>query len=154
MKRWIKRTLVAVFGSAVLIGGVTGCGTHQGGWNTMSEADGAKMRERMLERAGKELKLDDVQKQRLAALADKLRDSRVALTGSTDPRADMQALVAGPKFDRANAQAMVEAKTATVRARSPEVIAAAADFFDSLRPEQQQQVREFMNKRRGWSHRS
>ncbi|MEP7100098.1 MAG: Spy/CpxP family protein refolding chaperone [Burkholderiales bacterium] len=152
MKRWIKRTLVAVFGTAFLIGGLTACGTHRGGWNNMSEADSAKMRERVIERAGKELKLDDAQKQKLATLADKLRDARVAMMGTTDPRADMQALVAGPKFDRTNAQALVEAKTAAVRTKSPELIAAAADFFDSLKPEQQQQVREFMNKRRG--HRS
>jgi len=154
MKRWIKRTFVAVFGTAILIGGLAACGTHRGGWNNMSEADGTKMRERVLERAGKELKLDDAQKQKLATLADKLRDSRVAVMGATDPRADMQALVAGPKFDRANAQALVEAKTAAVRTKSPEVITAAADFFDSLNPEQQQQVREFMNKRRGHGHKS
>ena len=154
MKRWIKRTFVAVFGTAILIGGLTACGTHRGGWNNMSEADSAKMRERVLERAGKELQLDDAQKQKLATLADKLRESRVAVMGATDPRADIQALVAGPKFDRANAQALVETKTAAVRARSPELISAAADFFDSLKPEQQQQVREFMNKRRGHGRKS
>lgn len=155
MKRWIKQTLVAVVGSAILVGGLTACGGHRGGWNNMSEADSTQMRERVLERAGKELKLDDTQKQRLAALADKLRDQRTALMGTTDPRADIQALVAGPKFDRANAQALVESKTAAVRIKSPEVITAAADFFDSLKPEQQQQVREFMNKRRGgWGHKS
>ena len=48
----------------------------------------------------------------------------------------------------------MEAKTAAVRGKSPEVIIAAADFFDSLSPEQQQQVREFMNKRRGHSRKS
>jgi protein CpxP len=31
------------------------------------------------------------------------------------------------------------------------VIAAAADFFDNLRPEQQQKVREFMDRRGRWS---
>jgi periplasmic protein CpxP/Spy len=154
MKRWIKRSFVAVFGTAVIIG-LTACGGHRGGWNNMSAADSAQMRERVLERAGKELKLDDTQKQRLAVLADKLRDSRSAVMGATDPRADMQALIAGPKFDRSGAQALVEAKTAAVRGKSPEVITAAADFFDSLKPEQQQQVREFMNKRRGGhGHRS
>jgi Spy/CpxP family protein refolding chaperone len=154
MKRWIKRTLVAVFGTALLVGGLTACAGHHGGWNGMNEADAGKMRERVLERAGKELKLDDAQKQKLAALADKVREQRSALMGTTDPRADFQALLAGPKFDRANAQALVEAKTTALRAKSPELIAAAADFFDSLRPEQQQQVRDFMNRRHGWHHRS
>jgi periplasmic protein CpxP/Spy len=152
MKRWIKRSFAAVFGTAVLIG-LTACGGHRGGWNNMSEADSAQMRERVLERAGKELKLDDAQKQRLAVLADKLRDSRSAVMGTTDPRTEINALVAGPKFDRSSAQALIEAKAAAVRAKSPEVITAAADFFDSLKPEQQQQVRDFMNKKRGGWHR-
>lgn len=152
MKRSIKTTL-AVLGAAILIGGLTACGGHRG-WNSMSTADSAQMRERMLERAGNELKLDDAQKQRLAVLADKLRDSRSAVMGASDPRADVQALVAGPKFDRNGAQALVEAKTAAVRGKSPEVITAAADFFDSLKPEQQQQVREFMSKRRDHNRKS
>ena len=155
MKRWLKRTLIGVFGASILVGGLSACGHgyHHGGWN-MSEADSAKMRERFVDRAADKLKLDDAQKQRLAALAAKLHEQRLALVGSgTDPRAEMQALVAGAKFDRDHAQAFVNAKTDALRGKSPEVIAAAADFFDSLRPEQQQQVREFMN-RRGWRHQS
>jgi Spy/CpxP family protein refolding chaperone len=155
MKRWLKRTLIGVFGASIVLGGMAACshGGTRGDWNA-NGADASKMRERILERAGKELHLDDTQKQRLAVLADKLRDQRVALIGTSDPRADFQALMAGSKFDRANAQALVESKTAALRAKSPEVIAAAGDFFDSLHPDQQQQVRDFLSKRRGWGHRS
>ena len=152
LKRWLTTTL-AVLGAAILIGSLTACGGHRG-WNRMGTADSAQMRKRMLERAGNELKLDDAQKQRPAILADKLRDSRSAVMGATDPRADVQALVARPKFDRSGAQTLIEAKTAAVRGKSPEVITAAADFFDSPKPEQQQQVREFMNKRHGHSRKS
>jgi Spy/CpxP family protein refolding chaperone len=112
------------------------------------------MRERMLERATRELKLDDAQKQRLAVLADKVQAQRKTLMGTTDPRTELQALVAGPTFDRAGAQALVEAKTAALRSGSPEVIAAAGDFFDSLSPAQQQQVRSFMAERGHGHHRS
>lgn len=155
MKRWLKQTLIGVFGASILIGGLTACGHggRHGNWAT-SEADSARMREHLLERAGKQLNLDDAQKQRLAVLADKLREQRTALMGANDPRVEFQALVAGPTFDRSGAQALVEAKTAALRSKSPEVIAAAADFYDGLRPEQQQQVREFIAKRRGRSHRS
>jgi Spy/CpxP family protein refolding chaperone len=72
------------------------------------------------------------------------------MAGTTNPRADIEALVAGPKFERERAQSLVEAKTAAVRSKSPEVIAAAADFYDNLRPEQQLKVREFLAKRHGW----
>ena len=153
MRPWIKRTLIGVFGASILIGGLSACShyRHGGDWQ-MSEADSAKMRERMLERVGKELALDDAQKQRLVVLADKLKEQRAALVGSTtNPRAEFQALVAGPKFERDRAQSLVTTKTDALRSKSPEVIAAAADFFDNLKPEQQQKVREFLNKRHhGW----
>lgn len=155
MKRWIKRTLIGAFGATILIGGISACGHghHGGGWQ-MGESDATKMREKMLDRAGRELKLDDAQKQRLAALADTLKAQRTALMGTTtDPRAEAQALVAGVKFDRERAQAFVESKTTAVRTKSPEVIAAAADFYDSLNPAQQQLVRDFMSRRSRWGHR-
>ena len=150
MRPWIKRTFVGLFSATVLLGGLTACGHgHHGGWQ-MSDADAQKMRERMIDRVSRELTLDDAQKQRLGVLADKLREQRQALVGTTtDPRAELQALVTGTTFDRARAQALVETKTNAVRTKSPEVIAAMADFYDSLKPEQQQKVRDFMAKRRG-----
>jgi protein CpxP len=151
MRPWIKRTFIGLFGASVLLGGLTACGHRGGGWQ-MSESDAQQMRERMIDRVSRELVLDDAQKQRLGVLADKLREQRVALMGApgsaADPRAELQSLVSGPTFDRARAQSLVESKTAAVRSKSPEVIAAMADFYDSLKPEQQQKVREFMSKRR------
>ena len=35
---------------------------------------------------------------------------------------------------------------------SPELIAAFGDFYDSLKPEQQQKVREFLNRGSRWGH--
>jgi Spy/CpxP family protein refolding chaperone len=160
MKTWIKRTLIGVFGASVLIGGMAAC-SHRGhyggyGWGAMTEEDAAKMKARMIEKAGSRLDLDDAQKAKLGVLADKLRAQRNALVGSTtDPRADLQSLVAGATFDRAKARSLIEAKTGAITTQSPEVIAAMADFYDSLRPEQQAKVREFMASRgRGWGHRS
>ena len=151
MRPWIKRSLFGLFGAGILIGSLTACGHHQHGNWQMSEEDATKMRTRMLERAGKELSLDDAQKARLATLADKLREQRLAVIGTgADPRSEIKSLVAGAKFDRDHAQALVDAKTGAVKSKGPEVIAAAADFYDSLNPEQQQKVREFMNKRHGW----
>ncbi len=151
MRPWIKRTLFGVVGASILIGGLSACGHHHGGGWQMGEADSAKMRERMIERASSKLDLDATQKQKLAVLADKLKEQRMALVGATtDPRAELQALVAGTKFERERAQSLVEAKTGALRSKSPEVIAAAGDFFDSLKPEQQQKVRELLSKRHGW----
>lgn len=149
MRPWIKRTLVGVFSASILVGGLTACGHHRdGNWSTMSEADQVKMRDKMVERISGKLELDAAQKQRLVVLADKVKEQRVALMGGTaSPRADFEALIAGPKFERERAQGLVESKTNAIRSKSPEVIAAAADFYDSLKPEQQQKVRDFLAKR-------
>ena len=71
-------------------------------------------------------------------------------TPTTDPRAEVQALVTGAKFDRERAQTLVTSKTAAVTTKSPEVITAMADFYDSLNAAQQQKVRDFMQRRGGW----
>jgi Spy/CpxP family protein refolding chaperone len=160
MKTWIKRTLIGVFGATILFGGMAACShrSHYGsyGWGAMNEEDAAKMKARMIEKAASRLDLDEAQKAKLGVLADTLRAQRNALVGSTaDPRAELQSLVAGPTFDRAKAKSLVEAKTGAITTQSPEVIAAMADFYDSLKPEQQAKVREFMASRgRGWGHRS
>jgi Spy/CpxP family protein refolding chaperone len=154
MKRWIKRTLFAIFGFVFVAGGLAACAHRERGehFGQASAEDVAKWRGKLLERAGKELALDESQKQRLGVLFDKMDEQRRALVASgaapaTDPRAAMRGLISGDRFDRERATALVAEKTDAVRAKSPEVIAAAADFFDTLRPEQQAKVREFLDKR-------
>ena len=156
LRRSIKRTLMGLLGAGVMLGSLSACaGRQEHGWGgPMNEQRSAEFRGKMIERVGKKLELNDAQKQLLGALSDKLQEQRKALMGSaTDPRADMQALVAGAKFDRSRAQTLVQEKTEALRNKSPEVIAAAADFFDALNPTQQQQVRDFMQHRGGWGHR-
>ncbi|WP_310732360.1 Spy/CpxP family protein refolding chaperone [Ideonella sp. A 288] len=152
MTPWIKRTLIGLFGASVLFGGLAAC-SHRphgpGGWS-MSEADSAQMRERIIDKATRELSLDEAQKAKLGTLADAVKAQRAALmAGGTEPRAELQSLVAGAQFDRAKAQSLIESKTAAVRDKSPAVVTAMADFYDSLKPEQQQKVRDFMARGRG-----
>jgi Spy/CpxP family protein refolding chaperone len=155
MKPWIKRSLIGLAGAALLVGSLAACSGHRHhGWGgaQVSAEDAARWRERLLERAGKELQLDDAQKQKLGTVFDRLREQRNAFVGTTpSPRAELRALVSGERFDQARAQALVDAKTNAIRSGSPQTIAALADFYDSLKPEQQQKLREFMDKRgRGW----
>ena len=155
MKRWIQRTLVGVLGATAILGGVSVWAHehHHHGWQAMTEQDAAAMKDRMVEKIGKHLDLDAAQKAKLGVLADRLRDQQLALLGAgADPRSDIQSLVAGPSFDRAKAQGLIQAKVSAVTAKSPEVVTALADFYDSLKPEQQTRVREFMA-RRGGGHR-
>ena len=153
MKSWIKRSLFGLFGASIAVGGLTACGHHRHdgtAWQQMSAEDQARVRNRMIDKVASRLDLDAQQKQRLGVLADKLREQRQALMAQGgDPRAQVQALVVGEKFDRARAQALVAEKTAAVNSKSPELIAALGDFYDSLNPTQQAKVREFMQRRHG-----
>lgn len=151
MRLWLKRTFVGLFGASVLFGGLAACShRHHHGGTAMSEEEATKFRERMVDRVAGELKLDEAQKARLNVLALRLREQRQALmAGTPDPRVEVQNLVKDASFDRWRAQELVNAKLAAVREQSPQVIAAAADFYDGLRPEQQQRVREFMARRGG-----
>ena len=165
MKPWIKRTLIGLFGTAVLFGGLSACAhRHHGGM--MSEADMTQMRERFIDKASRELALDAAQKAKLGLLADAIKAQRSALMGDatnpaanpasnpstnprTNPRTELAALMAGSQFDRGRAQALVDSKTGALRDKAPAVVAAMADFFDSLQPAQQQKVRDYMARGRG-----
>ena len=153
MKTWIKRTLYGVFGATLLAGGLSACGHRMEGRHGMhmGQQESAEWRGKAIDRVSSRLELNADQKKRLVTLADKLHEQRQALVGkTTDPRAEFQALVAGEKFDRERAQSLIAEKTAAVNNKSPELLAAAADFYDNLTPIQQEKVREFMKGRRGW----
>lgn len=155
MKRWMKRTLFGLMGATIVVGSLSACGHHghhQG--MAMSAQDQADMRAKIVSRVGSKLDLTDEQKKHLGALTDKMQEQRVALMGqTTDPRADLKALIAGDKFDKARAQALITEKTAALNTKSPEVVAAMGTFFDSLSPAQQTKVREYLQGGHRWWHR-
>ena len=151
MKTWIKRTLIGALGATLLVGGLTACGSHGRHGGEWSAERITEVRGKVVDKIGKKLELDATQKQKLDVLADQIIASRTAFRGKdTDPRTELQAMVAGAKFDRARAQAMFEQKTQAVQGNGPKVISAFADFYDSLNPQQQQEVRERMQHRGGW----
>ena len=146
MKIWIKRTLIGIFGATALFGGFAAWAhSHRHGpWGQWSEADSEAMKTRLIEKAGKRLDLDVAQKAKLGLLADALREQRKALVGASDPRKDLQSLIAGPTFDRSKAGTLIDGKVAAITGKSPAVVTAMADFYDSLKPEQQAKLRDFM----------
>jgi Spy/CpxP family protein refolding chaperone len=154
-KRNFKRTLLGLFGATLLVGGLTACGSHRPHdyGSQLSAAEYAQKRDKVVDKVASRLELNEDQKQRLALLGDTLYAQRTALVGQTkDPRAEMKALVAGDKFDATRAQALLNEKTAALNAKSPEVIAALADFYNSLNASQQQKVRDYMDGRGRWFH--
>lgn len=149
MKPWIKRSLMAFTGVAIAVGSLAACGHRERA--PMSPEKIAEVRGKVVNRITSKLDLNAEQQQKLNVLADKVQAQRTALIGqTTDPRGEMTALVAGEKFDRARALNLLDEKTRVVQVSSPEVINALADFYDSLNPTQQAEVRERMQKRKGW----
>jgi len=138
---------------AVLVGaalGLSACGHEPRGFAMgaqapMSEADQAQMHQRMQERISSYLALDATQKQNLSALANTLHEQH-KLMHPADPRSDLKALIAGPRFDAQAAQTLAERRAEAMKSASPKVIAAFATFYDGLRPDQQQKVRDYMNR--------
>lgn len=148
MKSWIKRSLIGLTAATIVLTGLTACGSrgdHARGWSNDRITE---MRGKAIEKISDKLELNTDQKTKLGVLADEMITSRKAFVGnSADPRADMKALVAGDKFDRAKAQALLDQKTQVVQGNGPKMLSAFGDFYDSLTPAQQQQVRAKMDRR-------
>lgn len=151
MKPWIKKSLIGLTSVTVLLGGLTACGSrghHGEGWSAERVSE---VRGKVVEKISGKLELDVAQKQKLGTLADQIIASRTAFRGeSADPRTELKTLIAGEKFDRTAAQTLLDQKTQAIQGNAPQTINALADFYDSLNPEQQKQVREKLERRRGW----
>ena len=153
MKPWIKKTLLGALGASIVVGGLAACGSrgdHARGW---SDERVSEMRGKAIQRISGKLELDEAQKHKLGLLADELIAQRKAWRADgAEPRAELKALIAGQTFDRAAAQGLLERKAQLVQGAGPKVIAAFGDFYDSLTPAQQQQVRERLERRGhgGW----
>lgn len=153
-RRW-KGTLFSAFAVTLLVSGMSACGYREHDLSaSMSVEQFAQKRDKVVDKVSTKLDLTNDQRARLVVLGDKLFAQRAALIGkTTDPRAEMKALVAGNTFDATRAQALVNEKTAALMAQSPDVIAALAGFYNSLNTEQQQKVRDYMDGRGHWFRR-
>ena len=155
-QRNIRRIVLGVLGFTLIAGGLSACGHHRDhAWGANVTAEQyAEKRDKMVDRAASKLDLNAEQKKLLAAVGDKMFEQRKAMIGqTTDPRAEIKSLIAGPKLDTAKAQALIMDKTTVLQTKSPETLAALAAFYDSLNPTQQQKVRDLMDGRHGWLNR-
>lgn len=145
MKNWIRTTLITLFSFSLLTGALAGCSReHHANWNA---EDSARVQDKIAEK----LDLDATQKQKLTVLGDQLLALRKGVKGdSQDPRTEFSTLISGATFDRSGAQTLLDEKTKALQSEGPQVITAMADFYDSLNPEQQSEIREKLQRRKGW----
>jgi len=145
MRSWIKPFALGIFTTVALAGGVAAWshGELPGamGWHGDRGADHFARFQSMIT---DKLALDAAQQARLGLLATRLKTQAQAMHGSTDPHAQMLAFVQQNAFDRSGAQQMLDTKLQAMRDGGPQVIAAIGDFYDGLRPDQQQKLRDFM----------
>jgi Spy/CpxP family protein refolding chaperone len=152
-QRHVRRLVLGVLGVTMIVVGLSACGHRRDQvWGAnMTQAQFVQQRDKIVDRAASKLDLNAEQKKLLAAVGDKVFEQRKAMIGqTTDPRAELKSLVAGPKFDTAKAQTLITDKTTVMQAKSPETLAALAAFYDSLNVTQQQKVRDLMDGHHGW----
>ncbi len=105
-------------------------------------------KERMIERISSKLELTDTQSTALQTFAEELTQTRELMRGNgTDLRTEMNSLIGADTFDQGKALTMINDRAAAIQANAPELVAAAAVFFDGLSAEQKAQVQEFAEKR-------
>ena len=122
-------------------------GTVALGASAYANRGGDRFQDRMIERISKRLELTDTQVMALSGLADELKETRALMKGdSEDMRADMTSLVNSSTFDQAKALSMINDRAAALQNQAPELVAAAAVFFDGLDSSQKEQINEFAGK--------
>lgn len=109
--------------------------------------------ERMIDRISDQLDLNDTQVMALNGFAGELNETRTLMQG--DPgviRNEISNLVSSTTFDQGKALSMINDRAAALQNNAPELVAAAAVFFDGLDSAQKEKVSKFaskMHKHRG-----
>lgn len=135
--RWVLGALLVI---AIVFGAGAAYKAYR--WSNMDNAQRTAMiKERIGEGVTDRLHLNNEQQQRLNVLSD-LVLSEGARFQPYAMRSKALAIISEPQLDRAAAQALVDEIVQGVQAASPAMITAAAEFFDSLSPEQQAQLRD------------
>lgn len=139
----LKRLVVTALGAGILATGMAYAEPHRS-----QHGDHPAHHLRMIERFADKLDLNTNQKDKLKNLSDVLEKQRQTMHSETKLQDSLPGLISGNKLDRNKALELAQAHTRAMQEATPLVISAAADFYDSLNPEQQSKVREWMQKRK------
>ena len=128
-----KRSLIYIMGGALITIGV-------GAW--------------VVQKVTSELELDQVQQARLEAVKDEFLDMRTDMRSDREQtRADVLTMFEQSTFDRDKANAIVAQYVDKVNTRSPQIIDAIGDFYDSLNDEQRTELNGFIRHKMEHHHR-
>jgi len=130
MTRFKKITLITVALAAIGAGSLAIAG--RGGHGP----------ERMVERVSDRLELDAGQSDALLGFVTEMQSIRTLMRGG-ELRDDGLALLQSDTLDQGAALTLLETRADALRAQAPDLVAAAAVFYDGLNAEQREEVRAF-----------
>ncbi len=148
MKTSTKIITAAVL-SVGLVGGVAAFGGHCPKGDGHGYGHGHEQRaERMVERIAGKLDLNQEQIAKLDKLKEDLLSLRTEMRENrSQHKQELMALITAPTLDQDKVLNMLKEKTQAEEQRAPEMIAAIANFSDSLTVEQKQELAETLEKR-------
>ena len=101
--------------------------------------------ERMVEKVTEELELTATQQGRLSEVKKEFLDMRKTMQSNREQtKTDIQAMLKQPTLDRNKANSIVNQHIETIHSRSPAIIDAIGNFYDSLDNTQRAELREFI----------
>ena len=145
----MKRNTKIIFAVVTAITVVSGTVAIAGGGH-------GRIGERMVSKLTKKLDLTEQQATALDSLKLEIQETRNLMRGNLDSQSQtIKELVSAETFDQGAALEMITARTTALQTQAPELVAAAAEFFDGLDNEQKQELSDMMNRfseRRGGRH--
>ena len=106
-----------------------------------------KRAERITQSITKKLDLNETQKASLNTLKEEILSTRQAMKSNRETDVSiLRELLSQPRFDQERANTVVDSHIQEISSRTPGVISAVADFWDSLDPEQQAMIKTKMEK--------
>ncbi len=142
-----KRSII-IAGGVLMTLGLVACnhGMHYG----TAEERG----EWMVQKVTSELDLNQTQQVNLEAVKDEFLDMRKSMRNDREQtRGDLLAMLKQPTLDRDKANAIVAQYVEKVNIRSPAIVDAIGDFYDSLDDEQRAELSGFIEHKMEHHHR-
>ena len=137
-----KRTIVIITAGTLLIGGVAAC-KHK-----MHSASAEERGEWVVDKVSKELELNDSQRIKLVEVKDQFIAVRKSMRSDREEaRKEVLAMLKQPTMDREKVNTMVNQKIAIVSEKSPSIIDAIGNFYDSLDDSQRAELSEFIEEK-------
>ena len=130
-----KRTIIYMTGIALLTTSIVACNR-----GTPEERG-----ERIVQKVTEELELTATQQTSLTEVKNEFLEMRKTMRSNREQtQTDIQAMLKQPTLDRNKANSIVNQHIETIHSRSPAIIDAIGNFYDSLDDSQRAELREFI----------